>query len=86
MSRLDQMDLEATLVVTNLGRLIARLALDEVLYRQFIDDPAAVTAGAGLSEEEERALQSEDWRQIKKHLGPRRRPLHEEEGHGGGGG
>jgi len=86
MSRLDQLQLTETLAVTNLGRLLARMALDEVLHGQYLADPAAVIAAAGLSAEESAALTAGDWGRIQKLLGPKRRPLHEEETQGGGSG
>ncbi len=66
--------------VTNLGRLLARMALDEDLYRQFDEDPEAVITAAGLSEAEAEALRDGDWNAIKQHLGPGARPLHQEDG------
>ncbi len=56
--------------VTPLGRLIARLALDPEHHRDFLDDPEAVIAGAGLSPVEEQALRAGDWPAIKTGLGP----------------
>ncbi len=72
-------------VVTTLGRLVARLALDEELYRAFCDDADAVIAGAGLSPEEEAALKAGDWQRIKAHLGPKSKPIQESRGEEGGG-
>ncbi len=58
------------IAVTPLGRLIARMALDGKTHRDFLDDPAAVIAAAGLSPAEEQALGSGDWPAIKTGLGP----------------
>ena len=66
---------EETLTVTALGRLIARMALDEELHQRFLDHPDQVIADAGLSAEEEQALRDGDWAAIQELLGPRSRPL-----------
>ena len=75
---------EETLTVTALGRLIARMALDEELHRRFLDHPDQVIADAGLSVEEEQALRDGDWAAIRALLGPRPRPLPKESSSGGG--
>ena len=56
--------------VSNLGRLIARMALDEALHREYLNDPAPVIEAAGLSDKEEEALTSENWPAILRLLGP----------------
>ncbi|MEO1085210.1 MAG: hypothetical protein AAFY88_13300 [Acidobacteriota bacterium] len=56
--------------VTNLGRLIARLALDDALHAQFLAKPKSVIAKAGLSKAEKKALKNEDWPAILQLLGP----------------
>jgi len=78
---------EESPAVTNLGRLVARLTLDEVLYEKFESDPAAVIEAAGLKDEERRAIESGDWAEIKKYMGPGPRPVGDEDtGAGPGGG
>ncbi len=72
------------LTVTALGRLIARMALDEELHQRFLDHPEQVIADAGLSADEEQALTAGDWVAILEHLGPRARPLPKESSSGGG--
>ncbi len=76
---------ETTAVVTSLGRLIARMALDDVLHRAYLDDPDSVIGNAGLSDEESKALSSGDWSQIVKLLGPKDRGVDEAERDPGGG-
>ena len=76
---------ETTALVTSLGRLIARMALDEALHRDYLDDPDSVIGKAGLSEEESKALKSNDWNEIVKLLGPKDRGIDEAEKDPGGG-
>ncbi len=76
---------ETTAVVTNLGRLVARLALDDVLHRAYLDNPDSVIGQAGLSDEESKALNSGDWQAIAKLLGPKDRDIDEAEKDPGGG-
>ena len=76
---------EETLGVTALGRLVAHMVLDEKLHQRFLDDPDDVIADAGLSADEEQALQDGDWATIRELLGPRPldRPLPKESTSGG---
>jgi len=69
--------------VTNLGRLVARLTLDEVLYEKFESDPAAVIEAAGLKDEERKAIESGSWTAIKRCICPGPKPVGDE-GAGGG--
>ena len=62
--------------VSTLGRLIARLALDEALHREYTKDEAgaeAVMERSGLSAEETAALKAGDWTEILELLGPKGR-------------
>ncbi len=73
----------ADLTVSALGRLIAHMALDEVLHRRFLDHPDQVIADAGLSADEVKALNDGDWAAIGELLGPRPRPLPHQRPSGG---
>lgn len=59
-----------TSAVTSLGRLVARMALDDALHRAYLDDPEAVIEDAGLNDDEIEALESGDWERIVELLGP----------------
>lgn len=76
---------ETSAVVTSLGRLIARMALDDVLHRAYLDDSDSVIGNAGLSDEESKALRSGDWNEIVKLLGPKDRDIDQAEKDPGGG-
>ncbi len=76
---------EEDLTVTHLGRLLARMALDENLHRQYLEHPNKVIANAGLSAEEKKALHDGAWDAIVRLVGPRPRPLPKEPSSGGGG-
>ncbi len=64
-----------TPAVTKLGQLVARLALNENLYKRYLKNPKRVIASAGLSKKERKALLSEDWSRILKFLGPGTKPI-----------
>lgn len=69
---------ETSPAVTNLGRLVARLTLDEALFEKFDTDPAAVIEAAGLRDDERRAIESGDWKKIKERIRPSK-PLGDED-------
>ena len=80
----DWLSREEDLTVNNLGRLLARMALDEDLHREFLEDPEKVIEDAGLSEDEAKALRDGDWSVIKTLLGPSK-PRNLQLSKGGGG-
>lgn len=61
---------QTTQAVTSLGRLVARMALDDALHRAYLDDPESVIEDAGLNDDEIEALESGDWERIVELLGP----------------
>ncbi len=75
LAALKQRKKTETVAVTSLGRLLARMALDDALHRDYLDDPEAVIADAGLSQDEADALRSNDWSRVVKLLGPKGRPV-----------
>ena len=86
MTEFAQVKPDESPAVTSLGRLIARLALDEDLYEKFDKNPAPVIAAAGLSAEERQAIESEDWQAIKRCICPGPKPVGDEDTGGGPGG
>lgn len=61
---------EVSPAVTSLGRLVARLALDEVLFERFENDPAGVIREAGLTDDERLAIESGNWSAIRQCINP----------------
>ncbi len=78
MSSIENLQPDESPAVTNLGRLVARLTLDEVLYEEFDKDSAAVIEAAGLSDEERQAIESGDWTAIKRCICPGPKPVGDE--------
>ena len=75
MPDLFSMQKTETPTVTALGRLVARMALDDALHRAYLDDPEAVIDSSGLSPAEAQALRDGDWSAIVRLLGPKDRPV-----------
>lgn len=75
MAKLGDLKKDESPTVTNLGRLIARMALDETLHRRYLGDAASVIAEAGLDAREAKALEDGDWTSILSLLGPKTRPI-----------
>ncbi len=76
--------------VTPVGRLLTHMAVDPILHAAFLRNPGLVIASAGLTTEEEGALNAGSWDQIKEFLGTGGKPTPPDppptQGGGGSGG